>query len=92
VKSLRLPDKVVVIGSTVAIRDVHSNEREIYTLTHPSDADINCNRISSLAPVGKALYGRRAGETVEVDAPGGSFPVRIEAIERELECEYARAG
>jgi transcription elongation GreA/GreB family factor len=86
-----LYDKVL-IGSTVEIRDLHSNEREIYTLTRPADADIALNRISSLAPLGKALYGRRTGDAVTVDAPGGVFHVRIESIEHEQVQQLARAG
>jgi transcription elongation GreA/GreB family factor len=82
----------VLIGSTVEIRDLHSNERETYTLTRPADADITLNRISSLAPLGKALYGRRTGDIVAVDAPGGVFRVRIESIEHEPAEQLARAG
>jgi transcription elongation GreA/GreB family factor len=86
-----LHDKVS-IGSTIEIHDLHSNDRETYTLTRPTDADISLNRISSLAPIGKALYGRRTGDIVAVDAPGGVFHVRIESIEREPMQQLARAG
>lgn len=82
----------VAIGSTIEIRDMHSNEREVYTLTHPKEADITCNQISSLTPLAMAVYGRRIGEIVEVDAPGGKFRVRIESIEDEEASQYARAG
>jgi transcription elongation GreA/GreB family factor len=82
----------VSIGSTIEIRDLHSNERETYTLTRPNDADITRNCISSLAPIGKALYGRRIGDTVAVDAPGGVFHVRIESIDYEPMTQLARAG
>jgi transcription elongation GreA/GreB family factor len=61
-------------------------------LTRPNDADIARNRISSLAPIGKALYGRRVGDTVAVDAPGGVFHVRIESVENEPMQQLARAG
>jgi transcription elongation GreA/GreB family factor len=82
----------VLIGSTIEIHDLHSNERETYTLTRPNDADITRNRISSLAPIGTALYGRRIGETVAVNAPGGVFHVRIESIEHEPVKQFALAG
>ena len=82
----------VTIGSTIEIRDLHSNERETYTLSLPNDADISLNRISSLAPIGKALYGRRIGDTVAVDAPGGLFRVRIESVNHEPMTQLARAG
>jgi transcription elongation GreA/GreB family factor len=81
----------VSIGSTIEIRDLHSNDLERYTLTHPRDADIARNRISSLTPMGKAIYGRTIGDTVEVDAPGGTFHVRIEAID-DVADELAWAG
>jgi regulator of nucleoside diphosphate kinase len=82
-KTLDMPRKAVAIGSTVEIRDLHSNDLEKYTLVRPHEADIAFNRISSLTPVGRALYGRRPGQVVAVDAPGGTFRVRIEAIEHQ---------
>ena len=63
--------QTVSIGSTVHIRDLELNEREMYTLTRPGEADIRLNRISTLSPIGRAIYGRRPGEFVEVEAPGG---------------------
>ena len=88
--ALNISHEVVSIGSTFTIRDLHSNECEMYTLTYPSDADITLNQISSLSPIGKALYGHRVGEIVEIDAPGGAFRVCIEAIEREQDNCNAR--
>lgn len=90
--SLLSSRNTVAIGSTIEIRDVHSNEREVYTITHPKDADIACNQISSLTPLATAVYGRRTGEIVKVDAPGGKFRVRIESIDGEPASQYARAS
>jgi transcription elongation GreA/GreB family factor len=84
-KALDINRRLVSIGSTIEIRDLHSNEIERYTLTHPRGADIARNRISSLTPMGKAIFGRSVGETVDVDAPGGLFRVRIEAIDHPAE-------
>jgi hypothetical protein len=72
----------VDFGSTVAICDLHTNEREEYTVVPPDDADIRHHRISSFSPMGRALWGRRAGEIVEVAAPAGTFTVRIEDVRR----------
>ena len=70
----------VGIGSTVTIRDVHTEEREIFTLVRPEDVDIDRNRISSYSPLGKSLGGRRAGEIVDIHAPGGVLRYEIEAV------------
>jgi transcription elongation GreA/GreB family factor len=72
----------VEIGSTVHIHDLRFNEREVYTLVPPDDADILHHRVSTLSPIGRALFGRRVGEIVEVDAPAGAFAVRIEQVRR----------
>ena len=85
-------EEIVSVGSRVHIRDIESGEREVYTLTRPSDADIRQHRISTLTPIGRALYGGRPGHVVEVHAPGGVFLVEIEAIEQEANSQHARAG
>ena len=78
--ALRINEEVVAIGSTVAVRDLETNEVDVYTLVPPNHADISLNRISSLTPVAHALYGRRVGETVEVSAPGGAIHLLIVSI------------
>jgi transcription elongation GreA/GreB family factor len=85
-------DNIVSLGSRVHIRDIESGEREVYTLARPSDADIRRNRISTISPIGRALYGARPGHVVEVHAPGGVYLVEIEAVEQDSYPQYARAG
>jgi transcription elongation factor GreA len=82
----------IAIGSTVHIRDLETNEREVYTLTRPGEADIRRNRISSLSPIGKALYGKGSGDIVEVQAPGGIFRVEIEDVVPAAARQYAHVG
>lgn len=76
---LALHDKVT-IGSTVTVRDLDSGEIDVYTLVPPGQADIANNRISSVTPVAHAVYGRRAGEEVEVAAPGGNVLLYIDSV------------
>lgn len=76
---LKLP--TVALGSVVHIRDVESNDRDTYVLTRPGDADIRRGRISSASPIGRAIYGSRPGDMIEVDAPGGFFLVEVEDVE-----------
>jgi hypothetical protein len=76
------PYDTVAIDSTVEIRDLDTDESEVYTLVHPERANILRNCISSFTPIGRALIGRRAGEVVEVAAPRGAVRIRIEKIRR----------
>jgi transcription elongation GreA/GreB family factor len=85
-------EQLVSLGSRVNVRDIESGERGVYTLTRPSDADIRQNRISTLSPIGRALYGERPGHIVEVHAPGGVFLVEIEAVVQESDSQHARDG
>ncbi len=79
-KTLELREQVVGIGSRVAVRDVDTGEYEVYTLVEPAEADIAEHRISSMTPVAHALYGRTAGDVVEVAAPGGLIRLHIESV------------
>lgn len=79
----------VSLGSLVRVRDIETNDRDIYTVTRPGDADIRYHRISTLSPIGKAIYGTRPGDIVEVEAPGGLFLVEIEAVENEADEELS---
>jgi transcription elongation factor GreA len=77
---LELNDEKVIIGSTVAVRDLDTSEVDVYTLVPPGQADIAANRISSTTPVAHAIYGRRTGDEVEVIAPGGAIRLLILSI------------
>lgn len=76
----RTQNDVVTIGSTVVVRDLDSNEVESYRIVDATQADITNNWISTLTPAGRAFYGRRAGDVVAVEAPGGTFHFRIESV------------
>ena len=70
----------VIVGSTVIIQE-GDNPVEIYTIVGPAEASPRDGRISNESPLGRALMDKRAGDTVKVDAPGGSFTVRITKVE-----------
>ena len=66
----------VSVGSTVTIQE-SDNPVEIYTIVGPAEASPRDGRISNELPLGRALMEKRAGDTVKVDAPAGSFSVRV---------------
>jgi transcription elongation factor GreA len=71
---------VIQVGATVTIQE-EGNDPEIYTIVGPAEANPRAGRISNESPLGKALMEHRAGDTVRVDAPAGSFYVRIMKVE-----------
>ncbi len=70
---------VIQIASKVTIQE-GDYEPEMYTIVGPAEANPREGRISNESPLGRALMNRRAGETVTVDAPDGSFTIRIVKI------------
>ncbi len=61
---------VVVLGATVELRDDESGRVDSYLLTGMHEAT-RTGAMSVGSPVGRAVLGRRPGEAVEVELPGG---------------------
>jgi transcription elongation factor GreA len=72
---------VVTVGSTVRLAD-ESGEDLTYTIVGSAEADPLHDKISNESPVGRAVLGRRKGETVTVDAPAGKLRYTIKGIKR----------
>jgi transcription elongation factor GreA len=53
-----------------------------YSIVGPTEADPYENKISNESPVGKALIGKRVGETIEVQVPDGFAKFQIVKIGR----------
>jgi len=68
----------VSLGTAVTVED--DLGQETYTIVGSHEASPAQGRISSTSPVGRALMGRRAGDTVTVTAPAGSFGLRIVSL------------
>lgn len=58
----KLPDDVVRMGSAVTYR-TDAGEHAV-TLVYPAEADIAAGRISVMTPIGTALIGLRAGQSI----------------------------
>ena len=72
--------EVVVLGSTVVLKDLEFGDEHTYTIVGTTEADPAHNRISNESPVGRAIMGQRVGTVVAVDAPDGVIQYEIVAI------------
>jgi transcription elongation factor GreA len=68
---------VVSIGSKVKLRDVSAKETIEYHIVGSAEANPSENKLSNESPVGKAIIGKKKGETVEVAAPRGKMRFKI---------------
>ncbi len=67
----KVPRDVVRFAGTVVVENVDSQEEFRYQVVGPDEADIDQGRISVSSPLGKALLGKKPGDEVVVQAPGG---------------------
>jgi transcription elongation factor GreB len=67
---------IVRFGATVEIED-EDGEAQAWTILGEDEVDTARRVISHGAPLGRALIGRRAGESVAFEAPGGRREVTI---------------
>jgi len=66
-----IPTDIVTMNSRlVCVLDDESEPRQ-WTLVYPDAADFDAGRLSVLSPVGQALLGARAGQTVSYRLPDG---------------------
>lgn len=75
-------DGRVVFGATVGLEDLDSGETVTYQIVGEDEADIKASKISVSSPIARALIGKLAGDTANVQAPGGVRQYEI------LEVEY----
>ncbi len=74
--------KIVQIGNTVKLLDVEFNDEIEYTIVGSTEVNLEEKKISNESPIGKALLGRKKGETVDVNAPDGVVQFKILAIKK----------
>ena len=70
---------LVQVGSTVTVQE-DGYEEETYTIVGAAEANPREGKISNESPIGKAILNHRAGEDVHVEAPDGSYKIRIVKI------------
>ena len=76
-----LPKDRISLLSKVEFTNLATNVRMTYTVVSPHEMDLQNGKISCKSPIGMALMGKKLGEIAEVNAPSGTFKVRIENIE-----------
>ncbi len=68
--------EVVDVGATVTVQE-EDYPPEAYYVVGSKEADPANGRISNESPIGKALIGKKAGEVVTIETPGGALILKI---------------
>ena len=67
----------VVFGANVLLADVENDEKKRYQIVGDLEADIKLNLIAISSPLARALIGKHAGDSVVLEAPGGTREYEI---------------
>jgi transcription elongation factor GreA len=71
--------RAVALGSTVTV--ILDGEEETYTIVSPVEAKPREGKISNESPVGRALLGHHAGDSLDITMPNGrAMPAKVKAI------------
>ena len=71
----------VNLGDTVTLKEKGQKKTEAFQLVGAAESDPREGRISNESPLGRALLGRKVGETITVHAPDGELVFEIKKIQ-----------
>lgn len=77
-----IPADQVLIGATVRLKDLNTDEELEYTLVAEVEADYSQGKISVTSPVGSGLLNHKENDTVEIAVPAGILKYKILKISR----------
>ncbi|MGE5257460.1 MAG: transcription elongation factor GreA [Hyphomicrobiales bacterium] len=66
-----LPKDRAVFGSRVLLENIETGQDVEYQLVGPDESDVEKGRISVVSPLGRALLGKKPGDALTVEVPGG---------------------
>ena len=77
----KLSGSTIKFGATVTVIDEDSEKEKTFQIVGESEADVKNGRMSISSPTARALIGKKVGDAVEVNTPGGGKSYEILKIE-----------
>jgi transcription elongation factor GreA len=73
----KLSGSTIMFGATVTLVDEDTDEEKVYQIVGEAEADVKSGRVSITSPTARALIGKKVGDSVEVNTPGGGKSYEI---------------
>jgi transcription elongation factor GreA len=77
----KLSGDTIKFGATVTLIDEDTDEKKVWQIVGEPEANAKQGKISITSPLARALIGKRKGNSVEVNTPGGAKAYEIKKIE-----------
>ena len=72
-----IPKDKIAFGSTVTVYDSTKEEKIEYKLVTSEESDVTKGLISTTSPIGRALMGKKEGDTAVVVTPNGKRELEV---------------
>ncbi len=76
----KLTGNSIKFGATVTLIDEDTEQQRVFQIVGDTEADVKSGKVSITSPTARALIGKRVGDTVEVNAPGGGKSYEITKV------------
>jgi transcription elongation factor GreA len=73
----KLSGSTIKFGATVTLVDEDTEQEKVFQIVGESEADVKAGKVSVSSPTARALIGKKVGDTVEVNTPGGGKSYEI---------------
>src|ERR1700722_6710254 len=73
----KLSGSTIKFGATVTMIDEDTEAEKVFQIVGETDADVKSGRVSVTSPTARALIGKKVGDSVEVNTPGGGKSYEI---------------
>ena len=77
-----IPSDQVLLGATVLLMDLKSQEEISYKIATQDEANFDEGRLSVTSPIAKGMLGKKVGEIAEIKIPAGTLKYKVLKISR----------
>ncbi len=78
----KVDTSIISLGSSVVLYDVEDEEEVSYSIVGSNETNPLEGKISDQSPIGKALMGKKEGDSVSIDTPAGTLKFNILKVAR----------
>jgi transcription elongation factor GreA len=76
----KLTGNTIKFGATVSLIDEDTETERKYTIVGDVEADVKQGKVALSSPIARALIGKKVGDTIEVNTPGGGKSYEVTGV------------
>ena len=70
----------IKFGATVQLIDDDTEEKKVYQIVGEPESDVRSGKVSIGSPIARALIGKKVGDSVQVNTPGGGKSYEVVSV------------